>query len=148
MEDFQAMLERQFGDGPAPERSAEPSTLPALLDVAMIEKMTEMLTLEKYRELVAQFFSGKVGRVDELLAAALAGQRDQVRRHSHNLKGAALTLGFSALGGACAGLERLALAEEEGLADEAERVGLLFDSTRSACIAAGYLAGMDLPALR
>lgn len=146
--EFHAMLERQFGNGPAREPNAEPTLLPALLDVAMIEKMTEMLTLEKYRELVAQFFAGKVGRVDELLAAALAGQRDQVRRHSHNLKGAALTLGFSALGGSCAGLERLALAAEEGLADEAERVGLLFDSTRSACIAAGYLAGMDLPALR
>ena len=77
-----------------------------------------------------------------------AGQRDQVRRRAHNLKGAALTLGFSALGGACSGLEQQALSADAELEEEAEQAAALFNATRRACVESGYLADLDAPALR
>ena len=148
VEEFSAMLERQFGGAVAPAAEGRAAQAPAMLDVLMIEKMVEMLTLDKYRELVTQFFAGKGELIDEVQSAARAGQRDQVRRRAHNLKGAALTLGFSALGGACSGLEQQALSADVELEEEAEQAAALFNATRRACVESGYLADLDAPALR
>jgi PAS domain S-box-containing protein len=100
-----------------------------VLDDDTVTQLHETLTAEMRVRLLRTFDESLPECVSEIVAAAEGGDRDEVRRVAHKLKGSSATLGAARLAAACLVLERTRdgdplpgekqVDELRGLADEA-----------------------------
>jgi CheY-like chemotaxis protein len=86
-----------------------------LLDIDGIKELIEVLGLEVYRDLAAQFFDSHDATTASLNAAAADGDYVQIDRLAHSLKGAAANLGLLVLADHAAALR--SREEASGAAD-------------------------------
>jgi len=86
-----------------------PHALP-LIDTAVYQQLAELMPPEGHRELVAMLFTGERATVPALQAALDQGQQAAIGELAHQLKGAAMLLGFAALSDVALRLERCAAA--------------------------------------
>ena len=89
--------------------SEEPSVAaldPAVLD--SLRQLTQPGEPDVLAEVLGLFLADAPSRLDAIVAAAVAGDAVALQRSAHTLKGAAGTIGASALQAACRELEELA----------------------------------------
>jgi CheY-like chemotaxis protein len=91
-----------------------------LLDIDGIKELIEVLGLEVYRDLAAQFFDSHDATTASLNAAAADGDYVQIDRLAHSLKGAAANLGLLVLADHAA-----ALRSREEVSGAADLPGML-----------------------
>ncbi|KIL97140.1 Signal transduction histidine kinase [Paramagnetospirillum magnetotacticum MS-1] len=85
--------------GTLPAASSAPSETPTqpAVDIAVLDLLTEDLGVETVVEILAKFFEDATSRKANCLAALTQDDRDVVRREAHAVKGAASSLGLSAV---------------------------------------------------
>ena len=122
-------------DAPAPAgRSSD------AFDELTVNDLIRTLSSAKYALLLTTFFDARTQTVSDLRQAAAEGSRDQLDRHAHGLKGAALSLGLRTLAG-LAQCEPVAGADAATLGGWIDAIDRHFDTTRAECVRCGYLSG-------
>ena len=85
-------------------------------------QLRESLTVEMRERLLATFEESLPQAISEISGALSRGDKEELRRVAHKLKGSSATLGASRLAGACLALERTR--DEDSPPGEAELEGL------------------------
>jgi HPt (histidine-containing phosphotransfer) domain-containing protein len=91
----------------SPVIAAPPTPLEPLLDRATISQLRDTLTSEMREQLLDIFDAQREKCVADLVAAVRRGDRMEIRRIAHMLKGSSASLGASALRSSCEALERV-----------------------------------------
>jgi CheY-like chemotaxis protein len=88
------------------------------LDQATISQLRETLTREMRRSLLETFEESLSKCLSDIAGAAQRGDRVELRRLAHLLKGSSATIGATGLSVCCEGLERLSAGEGPGVRQE------------------------------
>ncbi|UTH73478.1 ATP-binding protein [Chromobacterium sp. IIBBL 290-4] len=109
------------------------------LDSGAIADFIDLLTREKYLELVAQFFSSHMATYSQMEDNIHQLDRVQLFHLAHSMKGGAVTLGFTSLAQQCLALEQEITQSNNSPASHIQQVLAQYHATRDACVMQGYL---------
>jgi two-component system, sensor histidine kinase len=104
----------------------------------IVEDLVRSLSAAKYAVLLTTFFDARAQTVSELRQAAADRAHDEISRHAHGLRGAALSLGLRTLAG-LAQCEPAAGADADTLGGWVDAIDRHFAITRAECVRCGYL---------
>ena len=83
-----------------------------LIDAEVYRQLAELMAPEAHRELIQMLFEGPQATVPALQAALSSGEPERIGELAHQLKGAAMLLGFAALSDVALRLERAVAAQD------------------------------------
>ncbi|WP_158020827.1 ATP-binding protein [Chromobacterium sphagni] len=131
-----AALQQHF---PPEETPAPPAQETPAFDTQTIADFIELLSHGKYSDLVKQYFANHEPTILQLESSPQHPDREKLFHLAHNLKGGAMTLGFSSLAQRCQELEQEAAQSSCSPAASIAQVSAQFHATREACLRQGYL---------